>query len=228
MTRLPTRRSTAGEIDSFLRKSRDITRFRQQQPRLLFAIDATASRQPTWDRACHQQQAMFREAARVASLRVQLCYYRGFNDFFASDWIDSAERLGALRGGVYCEGGHTQIARLLRHAQAEHARSAIRAVVFIGDAVEENPDTLCNLAGQCGIRSLPLFMFQEGPDPAVEQCFRQMSRVSKGAYARFDQHSASTLASLLGAVASFAAGGRPALEKQGGEGAKLLLEQLRD
>jgi hypothetical protein len=228
MTRLPARRSTPGEIDRFLKKSRDISHFRQNQPRLLFAIDATASRQPTWDSACQQQQAMFREAARIASLRVQLCYYRGFNEFFASDWLDSTEQLGRLMGRVYCQGGHTQIARLLRHAQAEHSRDSVRAMVFIGDAVEENPDTLCNLAGQCGLRSLPLFMFQEGQDPAVERCFRQMSRVSRGAYAHFDQDSAGTLASLLGAVASFAAGGRRALENQGGESAKLLLEQLRD
>lgn len=228
MTRLPARRSTPGEIDSFLEKSRDITRVRQTQPRLLFAIDATASRQPTWDSACQQQQAMFRAAARSAALRVQLCYYRGFNDFFASAWLDNAAELGRMMGRVHCEGGHTQIARLLRHAQAEHGGNSIRALVFIGDAIEESPDTLCNLAGQCGLRSLPLFMFQEGVDPAVESCFRQMSKVSRGAYARFDQHSADTLASLLGAVASYAAGGRPALERQGGEGAKLLLQQLRD
>ncbi len=228
MARPPARRSSAGDIDNFLKKSRDITRFRQGQPRLLFAIDATASRQPTWDRACHQQQAMFREAARSNSLLVQLCYYRGFNQFFASDWLASAEQLGGLMGRVHCEGGYTQIARLLRHAQAEHGRNAMRAVVFIGDAIEENPDTLCNLAGQCGLRSLPLFLFQEGPDPAVERCFRQMSKLSGGAYARFDQSSASTLAGLLGAVASFASGGRSALERQGGESAKLLLEQLRD
>lgn len=228
MTRLPARRSTAGEIDSFLEKSRDITRVRHTQPRLLFAIDATASRQPVWDRACQQQQAMFHAAARSTPLRVQLCYYRGFNDFFASGWLDSADELGRLMGRVYCEGGHTQIARLLRHAQAEHGRNSIRAMVFIGDAIEESADTLCNLAGQCGLRSLPLFMFQEGSDPAVESCFRQMSRVSRGAYARFDHHSADILANLLGAVASYAAGGRRALERQGGEGAKLLLEQMRD
>lgn len=228
MSRLPTRRSTSGEIDRFLKKSRDITRFRQGQPRLVFAIDATASRQPTWDRACQQQQAMFREAAGIAALRVQLCYYRGFNEFSASDWLDSAEQLSATMGRVYCQGGHTQIARLLRHGLGEHARCAVRALVFIGDAIEENPDTLCDLAGQCGLRSLPLFLFQEGSDRGVERCFRQMCRLSRGAYARFDHGSATTLANLLGAVASFAAGGRSALENRGGESAKLLLEQLRD
>lgn len=226
MARTPARRSSSREIDAFLKKSRDISEFQQRQPRLLFAIDATASRQPTWDRACQQQQAMFNAAGKIAALRVQLCYYRGFSEFYASPWLDSSEQLARTMGRVFCEGGHTQIARLLRHALAEHRKSGIRALVFIGDAMEENPDTLCQLAGQCGLLRLPLFLFQEGRDRAVESCFRQMGRLSGGAYARFDQHSAGALAALLGAVASFAAGGRAALERQGSESAKLLLEQL--
>ena len=130
-------------------------------------------------------------------------------------------------GRVHCEGGHTQIARLLRHAQAEHRKASVRAMVFIGDAVEENPDGLCDLAGQCGILQLPLFLFQEGRERQVEQTFRTMAKLSGGAYARFDGSSAQTLASLLGAVASFATGGRLALEKRGGDSAKLLLQQLK-
>ena len=110
MAKLPTRRSSKGEIDAFLKKSRDITEFQQRQPRLLFAIDATASRQPTWDTACQQQQAMFLAASSTTSLRVQLCYYRGFNEFYASPWLDSSEQLASTMGRVYCEGGHTQIA----------------------------------------------------------------------------------------------------------------------
>jgi hypothetical protein len=129
-------------------------------------------------------------------------------------------------GRVHCEGGHTQIARLLRHARQEHGKSPLRAVVFIGDAVEENPDTLCDLAGQCGILKLPLFLFQEGPDPRVEQTLRTMAKLSAGAYARFDNASAGVLAGLLGAVASYARGGRAALEELGGDSAKLLLQQL--
>lgn len=227
MARLPTRRSSSSEIDQFLKKSRDITRFTDSQPRLLFAIDATASRQPTWDRACHLQQEMFRATRNVAALRVQLCYFRGFNDFFASPWLGDSEQLATTMGRVQCEGGYTQIQRVLRHALQEHRNKAIRALVFIGDAQEENATALCELAGQCGILKLPLFMFQEGRDPAVNSCFRRMASVSGGAFANFDHHSADTLAALLGAVASFAAGGPTALEKQGSDSAKLLLKQLK-
>ena len=116
---------------------------------------------------------------------------------------------------------------LLRHALSEHHKVTCRAVVFIGDAMEESPDSLCDLAGQCGMLQLPLFLFQEGRERQVEQTFSSMAKLSGGAYARFDSSSAATLAGLLGAVASYATGGRTALEKRGGDSAKLLLQQLK-
>jgi hypothetical protein len=227
MAKPPAERSSPKDIAKFLQKSRDIAQFVEQQPRLMFAVDATASRQPTWDHATHLQQEMFLTSGKVTSLSVQLCYFRGFSEFRASRWLTDSEELAALMGQVRCEGGHTQIARLLRHAQSEHRKTAVRALVFIGDAMEENPDSLCNLAGQCGILRLPLFLFQEGPNRMVEQTFRSMAKLSGGAYARFDSSSAAKLAGLLGAVASFASGGRAALEKRSGDSAKLLLQQLK-
>jgi hypothetical protein len=227
MPKPPSRRSSAGEIDQFLHKSKAIAQVVEKQPRLLFAIDATASRQPTWDTACQLQGEMFRATANSATLAVQLCYYRGFNEFYASRWLSDSEQLGQLMNSVFCEGGHTQIARLLRHALSEQRNNRARAMVFIGDALEENPDTVCDLAGQCGLLQLPLFLFQEGADGQVEKTFRSMARLSGGAYARFDARSAHILAALLGAVASYAAGGRAALENTTSDSAKLLLEQLR-
>lgn len=227
MAKPPSRRSSPGDIERFLRQSKTISRFVASQPRLLFAIDATASRQPTWDSACAVQQEMFNATREIASLAVQLVYYRGFRQLSASPWLTDGEQLLRLMGRVRCEGGHTQIGRLLRHAMAEHRNKTVRAVVFIGDAVEESPDGLCDLAGQCGLLKLPLFVFQEGRDATVEQTFRTLARLSGGAYARFDSSSSRTLAALLGAVARFAAGGRAALENSGGESARLLLQQLK-
>jgi hypothetical protein len=227
MAKPPSRRSSSGDITRFLEKSKAISEFVDRQPRLLFAIDATASRQPTWDTACHLQQEMFHATRGVASLAVQLCYYRGFGEFYASRWLTDSGALAGLMGQVQCVGGHTQIARVLRHAQKEHGRAPVRALVFIGDAIEENPDELCQLAGQCGLRRLPLFLFQEGREFGVEQTFRTMARLSGGAYAHFDARSAAALRELLGAVARFAAGGRAALENNAGDSAKLLLEQLK-
>jgi len=227
MAKPPERRSSPQDIAQFLQKSSAITQVVERQPRLLFAVDATASRQPTWDHASQLKQEMFQASGAVSTLAVQLCYYRGFAEFRASRWLTDSAALARLMGQVRCEGGHTQIARLLRHAQAEHRKAAMRALVFIGDAVEENPDCLCDLAGQCGLLKLPLFLFQEGRERQVEQTFRTMAKLSGGAYARFDSNSAQALAGLLGAVASYATGGRAALEKRGGDSAKLLLQQLK-
>ena len=227
MAKLPSRRSTRTEIDSSLNKSKTIATVRQGQPRLLFAVDATASRQPTWDRASHLQHEMFRAVQEQTTLCVQLCYYRGYADFYAGPWTTDSQALARQMSKVSCEGGHTQIQRLLRHAIAEHGKNRLRGLVFIGDALEENPDTLCQLAGQCGMLQLPLFIFQEGQLADARNCFSSMARLSKGAWASFDSNSAQTLASLLGAVASYASGGVQALERQGSEGAKLLLQQLK-
>jgi len=228
MAKPPSKRSSPQQIQRFLQQSRNITEFVTRQPRLLFAVDATASRQPTWDSATHLQQEMFLATSKIASLAVQLCYYSGFHQFSASGWLTDSPQLARLMGQVQCEGGHTQIARLLRHAQMEHQKVPLRALVFIGDAIEESPDTLCDLAGQCGLLQLPLFLFQEGSERSVEQTFKTMARVSGGAYARFDAHSASNLAALLRAVARFAAGGRAALENSASDSAKLLLQQLKN
>ncbi|MFT4823676.1 MAG: hypothetical protein ACI9DH_000961 [Halioglobus sp.] len=227
MAKPPSKRSSPNEITRFLQQSKSITAFVENQPRLLFAIDATASRQPTWDTACHIQQEMFLATEKIASLAVQLCYFRGFHDFSSSAWLNNSAELSREMSAVRCEGGQTQIARMLKHAQNQHRELPIQAVVFIGDAVEESPDSLCNLAGQCGILKLPLFMFQEGRSAGVTNTFKDMSRLSDGAFAHFDQQSARKLAELLGAVASYAAGGREALENSGSEMAKALLKQLR-
>jgi hypothetical protein len=128
---------------------------------------------------------------------------------------------------VTCAAGRTQIARLLKRVLADSGSSA-RALVFIGDAVEEPASQLEELAGQCRLRCLPLFLFQEGADPQVRSVFQSMARLSGGAYSRFDTDSAARLRELLGAVARYAAGGRAALENSAGAAARALLEQLGD
>lgn len=226
MAKPPSRTANSGEIQAFLSKSKAVANFAEKHPRLLFCVDATASRQPTWEVARRQQADMFRATEKIASLSVQLCYYRGFQEFYAGQWLRDADALAAQMARVRCEGGHTQIGRLLRHAQHVHKATPLRAVVFIGDALEEAADGVCNLAGECGLLKLPLFMFQEGGDPLARQTFQTMARLSGGAWARFDQTSTSALAELLGAVAHYAAGGRSALENNPSEGARLLLKQL--
>lgn len=213
-------------ITEFLGRKQAIDTFVARSPRLIFAIDATASRQPTWDLACSLQGRMFEASRQIAALRVQLVYYRGLTECRAGRWVNDPQALGRSMRRIFCEAGQTQITRVLRHALAEQRKAPVRALVFIGDAVEEHAGTLRDLAGQCGLHRLPLFIFQEGRDPLAAQVFADLARLSGGACCRFDHASADTLAGLLGAVARYAAGGRAALENNRDEGARLLLAQL--
>lgn len=180
--------------------------------RLLFGLDATASRQPTWDRACHIQSEMFAAAAAAGGLSIQLAYYRGFEEFQITGWLSEAAKLQDAMARTRCLGGMTQIGRLLDHALAETRREKIHALVFVGDAMEEDADALCHRAGQLGLIGVPIFIFHEGGAALPAECFKQMAKLSKGAYCRFDNSSASELAELLKAVAIYAAGGLAALE----------------
>ena len=198
--------------------------------RLIFALDATMSRQPTWDSACALQADMFREAASIGGLDIQLVYFRGLSECRASGWVAGTEKLAGLMSAIDCRGGHTQIAKVLSHARKEHAKQKVQALVFVGDAMEEAVDDLCVAAGELGILGVPLFMFQEGHDPVAEKAYREIARLSRGAYCRFDTGSAHELGELLRAVAAYAAGGIKALSdlsaRKAGS-ARMLLAQLK-
>jgi hypothetical protein len=85
---------------------------------LIFALDATASRQPTWDTACQLQADMFREA--IGGLDVQLIYYRGRSECQGSQWVSQPERLAALMERIDCRTGFTQIGKVLAHTKQEN------------------------------------------------------------------------------------------------------------
>lgn len=218
-------------VDSFLAKVASVPAAAAagQRGKLIFALDATASREPTWREAQRLQAGMFDVAAQSGGLRIQLCHYRGQHDFSVSGWLDDARALKARMREVACLGGLTQIGRMLEHALQEARRQRIQAVVFVGDCVEEAADPLCHLAGQLGILNTPLFLFQESDDAAADRVFRQLAQLSGGAHCRFDAGSARQLGELLGAIAAYAAGGRAALERYGethGERVRQLTHQL--
>lgn len=218
-------------VASFLARARDhaVSPRVEGRGRLVLAMDATMSRQPMWDRALALQSEMFTEAGRVSGLDVQLIYFRGFNECRASKWTSNAEALARLMTGVECRGGNTQIGRVLRHIKAEVKAGKVNAAIYVGDAVEENIDGLCQLAGEVGLLGVPLFMFQDGDDAGARKAFKEMARLSRGAYHALDAHSTAVLRQLLGAVAAYAAGGKEALHrlKAAGNGAsQVLLSQL--
>jgi len=195
--------------------------------RLIFALDATASRQPTWDTACTLQANMFREVATIGGLNMQLVYYRGLNECRASRWISNPIQLAKTMSQIMCAAGETQIGKVFTHAQKETKLLQVSALVFVGDAMEENPDTLAHQASKLGRLGVPAFMFQEGHDRKVEHVFRDIARLTHGAYCHFNPGAAHQLAELLRAVAAFTTGGMPALAAQHNTSAIKLLSQLR-
>jgi hypothetical protein len=207
VTRSPAPESRA-MIDTFLDDARRLAPRTggQPRPRLAFALDATMSRQPTWDLACRLQGEMFAAAAGTG-LEVQLVYFRGFSECRASRFVVDPRALTDLMTSIQCRGGHTQIGRVLRHVRTETGRSRVRALVYVGDAMEENVDDLCAVAGELGLLGVKAFMFHEGRDEAAGRAFREIARLTGGAYARFDAGAAGTLAGLLRAAAAYAASG---------------------
>jgi hypothetical protein len=228
----PAAGSSRTEIDAFLEKVRTLAPSGEagRRGRLVFALDATMSRQPTWDSACRLQADMFREAAAIGGLDIQLVYYRGLGECRASRWVSDAGALAALMEKIDCRGGHTQLARVLAHARGESEKAKVQALVFVGDAMEESLDELSARAGELGLLGVPVFMFQEGEDATAERAFREIARLTRGAYCRFHPGAAHELAELLRAVAAFAAGGMKALDALSARhsvGAQKLLAQMR-
>jgi hypothetical protein len=203
-----------------------------ERGRLLFAMDATMSRAPTWDMALALQSEMFRAVKEIGSLEVQLMYFRGAGEARASRWVTNADALAGLMRQVACHGGYTQIGKVLAHARRESEKARISALVYVGDAVEEPIDELAGRAGELALLGVPAFLFQEGNDPNATRAFAEIARLTKGAACRFGPGSAAELRELLTAVAVYAAGGRKALQamlaKPGGEGARRLLGQMRN
>ncbi len=197
--------------------------------RLIFALDATMSRQPTWDSAQRLQARMFQVAARSGGLEVQLVYYRGLSECKASAFVSEGRGLAELMSRIEVRGGETQIRRVLAHARNEARRAKVGALVFVGDAMEENPDALAALAGELALQGVRAFMFQEGADPAARRVFSEIARLTGGAYSAFDSGATSRLEALLRAAAAYAAGGHKALahEAESDATARLLLSQMR-
>ncbi|WP_316189698.1 VWA domain-containing protein [Bradyrhizobium sp. SZCCHNS1054] len=222
-------RSSASAIADFVAKARSMAPAAGTRGRLVFALDATMSRQPTRDMACALQADMFREAASLGSLDIRLIYYRGFDECRATRWISDSAQLARLMGKIDCRGGNTQIGKVLSEARRDATASGVRALVFVGDAMEESVDELCNKAGELGILKVPIFMFQEGHDPTAEQAFREIARLSGGAWCRFDPGAVAQLRELLRAAAAYAAGGREALLQLSAReaGAARLLGQMK-
>ena len=219
------------DVAEFLRRLREISPATTVgRGRLVFAMDATMSRQPTWDMALALQSDMFDVVREIGGLDVQLVFFRGAGECQASRWVSDPAALARLMTTVQCRGGFTQIRKVLSHVRTESERARVNALVYVGDCMEEEIDELCGRAGELALIGVPVFLFQEGSDPAATRAFREIATLTRGAWCRFDQGSAEQLRELLRAVAVYAAGGRQALQRlaaaRDGAAARRLLADM--
>jgi hypothetical protein len=189
--------------------------------RVIFAIDATASRHHAWDVAAKTNSKLFEAAAGI---NIQLVYYRGDKECVASRWFTDANSLTSIMAKIMCEAGITQIAKVLAHARKENQREKVDALVLTSDACEENADDLYAQARELGV---PVFLFQEGRNERVTAIYREIAHITGGAVAEFNSNAAQRFTDLLRAVAIFAAGGIKALANEESEAARLLLTQIK-
>ena len=224
---LPKAPATRSAVQQFLAVAKAHPPVAKAAPsrRILFALDATASREPTWDLAMNLHTELF-QAATGGGTAVQLVYYRGHNEFHVSPWSTTAEALLRRMTGVACRGGLTRIKRVLDHALAEARQAPVAAAVFVGDCCEEPPPLLTAAAGRLALFKLPFFMFQEGHDPAAAQVFGDIARITGGAHAPFDAGGAARLRALFQVVAEYAARGRRGVGALKHEEARAVLAQL--
>jgi hypothetical protein len=220
----------AGAVDAFLKAAEQIPApSASARGRLIFALDATMSRQPTWDLSQTLQARMFQTAAAIGGLAVQLVYFRGFSECRASRFFADGRGLGDAMARIEVRGGATQIGKVLRHARDEARRAPVAALIFVGDAVEESADDLTARAGEMALAGVKAFMFQEGDDARAASTFRAIARLTGGAYAAFDPSAPDRLEALLRAAAAYAAGGRAGLQLAAGQDAQAqaLLMQIK-
>jgi hypothetical protein len=213
MANLPVKPSSSKDIAAFLDAAARTPTLAQVNGRLIFAVDATMSRQPAWDIATEIQSDMFEVAQSVGGLAVQLVYFRGRGEFETSEWTTTPAALAARMRRVTTRSGFTQLRRVLAHAAEEARRTKVGALVYVGDCFEENPDVVAKEAAALALLGVPAFMFHEGDEPGAAAMFREIARLTQGVYARFDAGAARQLRDLLRAAAVYAAGGGAALNR---------------
>ena len=226
----PARREGGSAVDAFVEAAKLAPApIVSGRGRLIFALDATMSRQPTWDMAQALQGRMFEAAARLGGLDVQLAYFRGLNECRVTNFVSGGAGLAELMSRISVQGGATQLRRVLAHTRDEARRAPVGVLVFVGDAMEERIDPLLATAAELALAGVKAFMFQEGEDPAARRAFKEIARLTGGAYETFNAGAAARLEALLRAAAVYAAGGRTALAAHADHdgAARALLEQMR-
>jgi hypothetical protein len=196
------------------------------RPRLVFAVDATASREPAWTAARQVTDALVK--ALPGELDVALAVHGGSRVHTFTSFTDDARTLRDLAAGVDCHAGMT---RLLPILATSLKRQAVRVVIYIGDVFEESLPQGRQLADQMGARGIKLIVLHDTTDRGARrdaEVFRDLAKRTGGCVLPFDATASGRLRDILSAVAVYAVGGEKLLRERrhGLPGAVALLEHL--
>jgi hypothetical protein len=196
------------------------------RPRLVFAVDATASREPAWAAARQVTDALVK--ALPGELDVALAVHGGSRVHTFTAFTSDARTLRDLAAGVDCHAGMT---RLLPILAASLKRQAVRVVIYIGDVFEESLPQGRQLADQMGAQGIKLIVLHDTADRSARrdaEVFWDLAKRTGGCVLPFDATASGRLRDILSAVAVYAVGGEKLLRerRQTLPGAVALLEHL--
>ena len=196
------------------------------RPRLVFAVDATASREPAWAAARQVTDALVK--ALPGELDVALAVHGGSRVHTFTAFTSDASTLRDRAAGVACHAGMT---RLLPILATSLKQQSVRVVIYIGDVFEESLPQGRQLADAMGGRGTKLIVLHDTADPGARrdaEVFWDLAKRTGGCVLPFDAGASGKLRDILSAVAVYAVGGEKLLRERRHAlpGAVALLEHL--
>ena len=195
-----------------------------QRPRLVLAVDATASREPAWEAAKRVTDTLF--TTLPGELDVALAVHGGSHVHTFTPFTTDAATLRDRAASVYCRSGQTRLLDILARVQEQ---GGVKVVVYIGDVYEESLAEGLALADALRLRGTKLVVLHDTTTGGREhaEIFAQLAERTGGCVLPF--HTAiDQVHDMLEAVAVLAVGGVKLLEakRRALPGACLLLEHL--
>lgn len=192
-----------------------------RRPRLVFGVDATASREAMWESAQRITDRMF--DAIPGALDVALAVHGGSEVHTWTEFSADATRFRALAAAVRCQAGRTQLCELM---QRTLDAGGVRVMSYIGDAFEEDASEAFALADRFKLRGIKVVVLADQADEPTLRVFRELADRTGGALLDFRSGELDLMGEVLGAVAALAIGGRKLLAERRTAGARLLLSHL--
>src|SRR5271165_2696119 len=196
------------------------------RPRLVFAVDATASREPAWAAARRVTDALVK--ALPGELDVALAVHGGSRVHTFTAFTNDARTLRDRAAGVSCQAGMT---RLLPILATTLKQQSVRVVIYIGDVFEESLPHGRDLADSLGARGTKLIVLHDTSDNGARrdaEIFWDLAKRTGGCVLPFNANTPDRLRDILSAVAVYAVGGEKLLRERRHAlpGAVALLEHL--